>query len=41
MPTPVVDLLHRQMADADTQWSLGAFGGIAEFSRDGDEEGPR
>jgi hypothetical protein len=32
-----VDLLHEQIADADTQWSLGTFGGIAEFSRDRDE----
>jgi hypothetical protein len=32
-----IDLLHEQMADADTQWSLGTFGGIAEFSRDPDE----
>jgi hypothetical protein len=37
MPTPVADLLHPQIADADTQWSLGTFGGIAEFSRDRDE----
>jgi hypothetical protein len=36
-PTATVDLLHRQIADADTQWSLGTFGGIAEFSRDHDE----
>jgi hypothetical protein len=35
--TAAVDLLHRQIADADTQWSLGTFGGIAEFSRDRDE----
>jgi hypothetical protein len=33
-----IDLLHEQIADADTQWSLGTFGGIAEFSRDHDEE---
>jgi len=40
MPTPnaAIDLLHRQIADADTQWSLGTFGGIAEFSRDRDEK---
>ena len=33
MPTPsaTIDLLHEQIADADTQWSLGTFGGIAEF----------
>jgi hypothetical protein len=33
-----IDLLHAQVADADTQWSLGTFGGIAEFSRDRDEQ---
>jgi hypothetical protein len=33
-----IDLLHAQIADAGTQWSLGTFGGIAEFSRDRDEE---
>jgi hypothetical protein len=33
-PTAIVDLLRRQIADADTQWSLGTFGGIAEFSRE-------
>src|SRR5882757_364829 len=33
-----IDLLHAQIADADTQWSLGTFGGIAEFSRDRDEK---
>jgi hypothetical protein len=32
-----IDLLHAQIADTDTQWSLGTFGGIAEFSRDRDE----
>ncbi len=32
-----LELLHRQIADPDTQWSLGTFGGIAEFSRDRDE----
>jgi Family of unknown function (DUF6925) len=37
-PAAAIDLLHRQIADADTQWSLGAFGGIAEFSRDRDEK---
>jgi hypothetical protein len=36
-PTAAIDLLHQQIADADTQWSLGTFGGIAEFSRDRDE----
>jgi Family of unknown function (DUF6925) len=32
-----IELLHTQIADADTQWSLGTFGGIAEFSRARDE----
>jgi hypothetical protein len=30
-------LLRRGIADPDTQWSLGTFGAIAEFSRDRDE----
>ena len=40
MPTPAaaIDLLHEQIADAATQWSLGTFGGIAEFSRDRNEK---
>jgi uncharacterized protein DUF6925 len=29
--------LDGQMADAETQWSLGTFGALAEFSRDADE----
>ena len=29
-----IDLLQRAIADPDTQWSLGTFGAIAEFSRD-------
>jgi hypothetical protein len=33
-----IDLLQAQIADTDTQWSLGTFGGIAEFSRDRDEK---
>jgi hypothetical protein len=33
-----IDLLHAQIANTDTQWSLGTFGGIAEFSRDHDEK---
>jgi hypothetical protein len=33
-----IDLLHAQIADTDSQWSLGAFGGIAEFSRGRDEK---
>jgi hypothetical protein len=36
-PSATFELLHRQIADADTQWSLGTFGGIAEFSRGRDE----
>jgi uncharacterized protein DUF6925 len=30
-------LLRQAVADPDTQWSLGTFGAIAEFSRDEDE----
>jgi hypothetical protein len=37
-PSAAIDLLHTQIADSDTQWSLGTFGGIAEFSRDRDEK---
>src|SRR3978361_899785 len=37
-PAAAIDLLHAQIADTDTQWSLGTFGGIAEFSRDRDEK---
>ncbi len=33
----VEKLLTEQMHDAETQWSLGTFGAIAEFSRDPDE----
>jgi hypothetical protein len=29
--------LQRELADPDTQWSLGTFGAIAEFSRDHEE----
>jgi hypothetical protein len=32
-----IELLHREIANPDTQWSLGTFGAIAEFSRDRDE----
>ncbi len=28
------DLLRSQLADCETQWSVGSFGAIAEFSRD-------
>ena len=37
MTAATIDLLHRAIADPDTQWSLGTFGAIAEFSRDPDE----
>lgn len=33
----VKKLLIEQMHDVETQWSLGTFGAIAEFSRDSDE----
>ena len=33
----IFEFLAEQMADCDTQWSLGTFGAIAEFSRDPDE----
>jgi hypothetical protein len=32
-----VEFLAREMANADAQWSLGTFGGIAEYMRDRDE----
>jgi hypothetical protein len=35
--TAAIDLLQREIANPDTQWSLGTFGAIAEFSRDRDE----
>jgi len=34
MAAATIDLLQRQIADPDSQWSLGTFGAIAEFSRD-------
>ena len=37
MNAATIDLLHRAIGDPDTQWSLGTFGAIAEFSRDRDE----
>ncbi len=37
MAVAAIDLLQRQIADPDTQWSLGTFGAIAEFSRAHDE----
>ena len=33
----IAAFLDGQMADAETQWSLGTFGAIAEFARDADE----
>jgi hypothetical protein len=36
-PATAIDLLHREIANPDTQWSLGTFGAIAEFVRDRDE----
>jgi hypothetical protein len=35
--TSHIELLAAQMADPETSWSLGTFGAIAEFARDGDE----
>ena len=32
-----LEFLAAQVANAETQWSLGTFGGIAEFMRDRDE----
>jgi hypothetical protein len=32
-----IDLLQREISNPETQWSLGTFGAIAEFSRDADE----
>jgi len=37
MTGEVAAFLAAQMADAETQWSLGTFGAIAEFARDADE----
>jgi hypothetical protein len=37
MTAATIDLLHQAIADPDTQWSLGTFGAIAEFSRDAGE----
>jgi len=36
-PDAVARLLSDQIANPDTQWSLGTFGAIAEFARDRDE----
>lgn len=37
MTDPVKALITEQIENPDTQWSVGTFGGIAEFSRDVDE----
>ena len=37
MSAATIDLLQREISNPDTQWSLGTFGAIAEFSRDHDE----
>jgi len=34
MSATAIDLLQREISNPDTQWSLGSFGAIAEFSRD-------
>ena len=35
--TDIIEFLAGRLADSTTQWSLGTFGAIAEFSRDVDE----
>jgi hypothetical protein len=37
MSAAAIDLLQREITNPETQWSLGTFGAIAEFSRDHDE----
>ena len=37
MAAATIELLRREIANPETQWSLGTFGAIAEFSRDPDE----
>ena len=37
MVSETTALIAEQLNDPDTQWSLGTFGGLAEFSRDPDE----
>jgi len=34
---PSIRLFHAQILDCGNQWSVGTFGGLAEFSRDPDE----
>ena len=36
-PAMIFEFIASQIEDAHTQWSLGTFGAIAEFSRDPDE----
>jgi hypothetical protein len=38
MSARAIDLLQREISNPDTQWSLGSFGAIAEFSRDHGEQ---
>ncbi len=35
---PTAKLIAKHIENPDTQWSLGTFGGIAEFARDRDED---
>jgi hypothetical protein len=37
-PDDQLDFLAAHLSDADTAWSIGTFGAIAEFMRDADEE---
>ena len=37
MSAAAIDLVQREISNPDTQWSLGTFGTIAEFSRDQNE----
>jgi hypothetical protein len=37
MTAATIELLQREISNPETQWSLGTFGAIAEFSRDPDE----
>ena len=37
MTAKVLDLLAEQIANADTAWSIGTFGAIAEFMREPNE----
>ena len=37
-PDGHLDLLASHLSDADTAWSIGSFGAIAEFMRDADED---